>query len=143
MKFFPLAKSRQRALRGLLCMVVLLTAAASQTFGAAASYVHFGFTTNWPAIDATLFDNRGTFKDIQTTFPADMTDTKTFLNHGEMTGQVGFRFDLVTSTTRRAALAFTNFEGGVINGLDNPTAYWGFLIGSTATTPVSFTLTPT
>src|SRR4051812_41165312 len=97
---------------------MLLVAAVMPTRAAQSLYQNFQFTTNWPSIDAVTFDNRGVFHDIFTTFPADTMNTQVFLNHGDMNGEVGFRFDTVTTTNRKSALAFTNFESGTIQGLD-------------------------
>ncbi|MGZ4972366.1 MAG: InlB B-repeat-containing protein [Limisphaerales bacterium] len=124
--FIPNISRQLRSATSWLFVGVVLFATAARSWGAVAPiYQNFQTTTNWPAIDATVFDNRGVFFDILTTFPADMTDTKIFLNRGDMNGEVGFRFDTVTATNRKCALAFTNYESGTIQGLDSPLNWFG------------------
>ncbi len=124
--FNPNISRQLRSATSWLFVGVVLLATAARSWGAVTPvYQNFQTTTNWPAIDAVVFDNRGVFFDIVTGFPADMTDTKVFLNHGDMNGEVGFRFDTVTATNRKCALAFTNYESGTIQGLDSPLFWFG------------------
>ena len=126
----PTISRQNRPATGWLLVAMLLFVAVVRSWGAAPIYQNFQSTTNWPSIDAVVFDNRGVYHDILTTFPADMTDTLTFLNHGDMNGEVGFRFDTVTATNRKCALAFTNYESGTVQGLDSPLLFFGIVSGS-------------
>lgn len=126
----PTISRQNRSATGWLLLAMLLLVTAVRSWGADPIYRNFQSTTNWPSIDAVVFDNRGVFHDILTAFPADTTDTLTFLNHGDMNGEVGFRFDTVTATTRKCALAFTNFESGTIQGLDSPLLFFGIVSGT-------------
>src|SRR5690348_4036307 len=59
---------------------------------------YFNGSNNVPVIDAVTWVNDGIIDDILTTYPFDTTSTLYFTNRGDITGQVGFRFDTVNET---------------------------------------------
>jgi len=122
---------------------VILGGTASATD---ARYFNAGTVTNAIPIDATVFENWGTFSDILTfEFPYSTRNTRYFTNRGSMIGSVGFQIDTVDPTAtppRRPLTSFFNANGATIAGVDNGLRFFGvttvsggaFVLGASAGT---------
>ncbi|MDB6059547.1 MAG: hypothetical protein JWO95_3391, partial [Verrucomicrobiales bacterium] len=111
----------------------------TNTFG------YFNGSNNVPVIDAITWINDGVIDDILTTYPFDTTSTVYFTNRGDITGQVGFRFDTVNEIqgTRRPMGTFHN-RGNIV-ALDSPLQFFNPFFGTggilgfgSSTTPASW-----